>query len=188
MSKLACRLLLFLYSTCIGTLCLLTMVCSIFIMRRKLTWEAIDSYKRAFPHNVSILAIGMLVFLFICSVYFLYISIKRPPKQSSTVDQSMERGDLQISLETIRNICSKVVSRQRGVKDVRTRIRVVESGLDIRVQMVVDGESPIPKLTGDIQAEVCQHVQQITGIQVVNVSVHVANIALTSPTKTRIVE
>ena len=52
---------------------------------------------------------------------------------------------MQISMETIENLCLKATSRFRGVRDVKARIRVVESGLEIMIRCgPVDGETPIP--------------------------------------------
>lgn len=76
----------------------------------------------------------------------------------------------------------KAASRSRGVRDLRARVKVNQAGLEIVIRAIVDGETPIPALTEEMQANVKRHIEDITGIPVAFVSVFIANIQQSSPT------
>ena len=69
---------------------------------------------------------------------------------------------------------------------MRARIRISESGIDITLRAIADGESSIPTLTEEMQRAVKSHVEEITGIPVAKVSVYVANIIQTANFKSRV--
>lgn len=117
---------------------------------------------------------------------FFYISIRRNQTVQHSIDQRTEYGDIQISVDTIENLCLKAASRFRGMQDLKARVRVLESGLDITIRAVVDGESSIPVLTSEVQKGVHDHVEEITGIPVSNVSVYIANVSQSPSFKSRV--
>lgn len=120
------------------------------------------------------------------SLRFLYVALRRGGGAAASIDQRTEIGDIRISLETVENLALKAASRQRGVQDLRARIRVTDAGVDISIRAVVDGDSPIPALTEEMQRAVRDYVEEITGIPVANVAVFVANIVRTQTFKNRV--
>ena len=124
--------------------------------------------------------------LLLMSLRFLYISVRRGGGAAASIDQRTEYGDIRISLETVENLALKAASRQRGVQDLRARIRVTDAGIDISVRAIVDGDSPIPSLSEEMQRAVKDYVEEITGIPVANVAVFVANIARTQTFRNRV--
>ena len=120
------------------------------------------------------------------SLRFLYIALRRGGGAAPSIDQRTDFGDIRISLETVENLALKAASRQRGVQDLRARIRVTDAGIDISIRAVVDGDSPIPSLSEEIQRSVKDYVEEITGIPVANVAVFVANIVRTQTFKNRV--
>ncbi|MNJ69478.1 hypothetical protein D3C77_658330 [compost metagenome] len=69
---------------------------------------------------------------------------------------------------------------------MKTRIRITDSGLEIVVRALVDGESSIPALTEEVQKQVHDHVEEITGIPVSYVSVYIANLVQSPAIKSRV--
>lgn len=124
--------------------------------------------------------------LFLISIRFFYISIRRDRRSLTSIDQRTEYGDIQISTETIENLSYKAASRVRGIREVKTRIRITEAGLDIMVRAMVDGDSSIPALTEEVQKQVHDHVEEITGIPVSYVSVYIANLVQSPVMKSRV--
>jgi uncharacterized alkaline shock family protein YloU len=120
------------------------------------------------------------------SLRFLYLSLRRGNASAPSIDQRTDFGDIRISLETVENLALKAATRQRGVKDLRARIRIAESGIDIMLRAVVDGESSIPVLTEEIQKAVKEHIEEITGIPVSSVTVFVANVIQNQSFKSRV--
>lgn len=133
--------------------------------------------------NTAVVFITGAVIMLLLSIRFFYLSVRRGNSAAPSIDQRTEFGDIRISLDTVENLSLKAAARTRSVKDLRARVKVSQAGLDIVIRAIVDGESPIPALTEEIQANVKRHIEDITGIPVANVSVFVANIQqTTSPT------
>ncbi|WP_424766163.1 alkaline shock response membrane anchor protein AmaP [Paenibacillus sp. sgz302251] len=184
MVKVVDKLLLFLYSIIIGCL-------SVFLLSMGFNWisidlmnDLVDDAYRLSSIQITIAVLGVVLFLL--SLRFFIVSLQRGSASAPSIDQRTDFGDIRISLETIENLALKAASRQRGVKDLRARIRATDAGLDIVIRAVVDGESSIPVLTEDIQRAVKEHVEDISGVPVTNVSVYVANIIQTSTIKSRV--
>jgi uncharacterized alkaline shock family protein YloU len=178
-AKIMDRLLLFIYSLSVGIIS----IYGIFLFSSHAYYYFDD-----FGHG-SVFLPGVVVaaVLALLSLRFFYISIRRDRRRSlRSIDQRTEFGDIQISLETIENLSHKAVARIRGIKDVKTRIRVTEKGLEINVRALVDGEMAIPPLTEEVQKQVHDYVGEITGIPVSYVSVYIANLVQSTATKARV--
>ncbi|UUZ79560.1 alkaline shock response membrane anchor protein AmaP [Paenibacillus sp. P26] len=134
--------------------------------------------------NAAVIFISVTLVVALLSIRFLYLSVRRGAGESvPSIDQRTEIGDIRISLDTVENLSLKAANRTRGVKDLRARVKVSQAGLEIIIRAIVDGESPIPRLTEEMQANVKKHIEEITGIPVAFVSVFIANIQQqTSPT------
>ncbi|GIP20212.1 MULTISPECIES: alkaline shock response membrane anchor protein AmaP [Paenibacillus] len=178
MAKILDRLLLFIYSLSIGILS----VIAILLFTGTVTFEIYSSQEKILLNVL----IGVAAVLFLLSIRFFYISIRRDRASLPSIDQRTEFGDIQISVETIENLSLKAASRVRGIKDVKTRIKISESGLNIMIRALVDGESSIPALTEEVQKQVHDHVEETTGIPVAYVSVYIANLVQSSTIKSRV--
>ncbi|GAA0135671.1 hypothetical protein YSY43_25110 [Paenibacillus sp. YSY-4.3] len=178
MPKILDRLLLFIYSLSIGIIS----VIAILLVTNAVPVELKQYDNRSW----TIAAISVAALLFLLSIRFFYISIKRDRGSLPSIDQRTEYGDIQISVETIENLSLKAASRVRGIRDVKTRIRITDSGLEIIVRALVDGETSIPELTGEVQKQVHDHVEDITGIPVSYVSVYIANLVQSPVIKSRV--
>ncbi|MFD3258721.1 alkaline shock response membrane anchor protein AmaP [Paenibacillus lentus] len=178
MPKILDRLLLFIYSLSIGILSVIAIL---------LVTNAVPVNLKQFNQNSWIIAAIIVAgVLFLLSIRFFYISIKRDRGSLPSIDQRTDYGDIQISVETIENLSYKAASRVRGIRDVKTRIRIMDSGLEIMVRALVDGETSIPELTEEVQKQVHDHVEDITGIPVSYVSVYIANLVQSPAIKSRV--
>ncbi|EXX86610.1 hypothetical protein BG53_05800 [Paenibacillus darwinianus] len=185
MAKIMDRFLLFIYSLSVFALsvAVLSVVGRLVSRRSALNWVG-----ELYGNNTLLqgVVIGAAVVLVLISLRFLYVALRRGNASAPSIDQRTDYGDIRISIETVENLALKAASRQRGVKDLRARIRIAESGIDIVLRAVVDGETSIPDLTEDIQKSVKEHVEEITGIPVSGVSVFVANIIQSQSFKSRV--
>ncbi|WP_019639059.1 alkaline shock response membrane anchor protein AmaP [Paenibacillus fonticola] len=178
MPKILDRLLLFVYSLSIGIITVITIL---------LVTNAVPFEWSKYSEKTLITAVIITAaLLFLLSIRFFYISVKRERNSLPSIDQRTEYGDIQISVETIENLSYKAASRVRGIRDVKTRIRITDSGLEIVVRALVDGESSIPALTEEVQKQVHDHVEEITGIPVSYVSVYIANLVQSPAIKSRV--
>ncbi|MDU4695188.1 MAG: alkaline shock response membrane anchor protein AmaP [Paenibacillus sp.] len=178
MAKILDRILMFIYSLSIAIL-------SVFVILLltdavPLNLELLD--RQPFYVGTWVVAIVLLLI----SIRVFYISISKDRSSATSIDQRNEYGDIQISVDTIENLSYKAASRVRGIKEVKTRIRITESGLEIVVRALVDGETSIPALTEEVQRQVHDHVEEITGIPVSYVSVYIANLVHSPVIKSRV--
>ncbi|MFS0722756.1 alkaline shock response membrane anchor protein AmaP [Paenibacillus sp. 1P07SE] len=185
MIKIVDRLLLFIYSLIIGSLSVIILALGARWIPQSVTnaWVR-ELYGSQIWLPATLIASSLVVFLI--SLRFFYVSVKRGNASVPSIDQRTEYGDIRISMETVENLALKAAGKQRGVKDLKARIRIVEAGLEIMLRAIVDGESSIPALTEDIQRSVKDHVEEVTGIPVADVTVYVANIIQTQTFKSRV--
>lgn len=184
MIKVVDKLMLFLYSLIVG-------VISIFLMSLGFGWMSSgmleDLFNEFYRLNGVQIGTGVAgIVLLLLSFRFFILSMYRGASSAQSIDQRTEFGDIRISIETIENLALKSASKQRGVKELRARVRATDAGLEIVLRAVVDGESSIPALTEDIQRAVKDHVEEISGIPVTNVAVFIANVVQASTFKSRV--
>jgi uncharacterized alkaline shock family protein YloU len=177
-AKILDRFLLFIYSLSIAILSLAVIL--------HLSGVIPSDWINKSDDVVFITAISVMVVLFLLSLRFFYISIRKERNRIPSIDQRTEFGDIQISVETIENLCLKAASKVRGVRDLKSRIKVDQAGIDIEIRAVVDGEYSIPALSSDIQKQVHDYLQETTGIPVANVSVFIANVSQAPSFKSRV--
>ncbi|NIK67608.1 MULTISPECIES: alkaline shock response membrane anchor protein AmaP [unclassified Paenibacillus] len=184
MIRIIDKLFLFIYSIVIG-------VISVFIACIGFEWIREDDLNNMVSElygNDSFLITAIVVglVLLVLSLRFFIVSLKRSSSSAPSIDQRTDFGDIRISIETIENLALKAAGKQRGVKDLKARIQASDSGLNIILRAVVDGENSIPSLTEEIQKAVKDHVEEIAGIPVSNVAVYIANVIQSAPNKSRV--
>ncbi|RXZ78265.1 alkaline shock response membrane anchor protein AmaP [Paenibacillaceae bacterium] len=185
MIKILDRLLLFFYSLMIGALSVLGISLGAgWIPVRAVNEWVKQLYGGALWLQVTIVIIAAILLL--VSFRFFYLSVRRGNTSAPSIDQRTDFGNIRISMETVENLALKAAAKQRGVKDLKARIRIADAGLEIMLRTVVDGENPIPGLTEEIQRAVKEYVEDITGIPVADVTVYIANIIQTQTFKSRV--
>ncbi|HZG77504.1 MAG TPA: alkaline shock response membrane anchor protein AmaP [Paenibacillus sp.] len=184
MGRVADKMFLFLYSVAVLILSGIGLIVAMEWMAPAFAASFVDAIYMPGPAKYA--AIAVCAVLFLLSIRFLFVSLRRSRERSGSIDQRTEFGDIRISLETVENLALKAANRVRGVKDLRARVRVDDSGLDIQLRSVVDGESSIQQLTEEMQRGVKEHVEDITGIPVATVTVYVANVVQSQSFKPRV--
>lgn len=182
--KVLDRLLLFLYTLIIG-------ISVVFFLTAAFGWVPIETSGNLlrdlyYEGSVAYPAIAVGLFVFLVTLRFFYVAVRRGRGQTPSIDQRTDFGDIRISLETVENLALKSAGRVRGVKDMKARVSVSDAGLDIVVRAIVDGENSIPELSEEMQRSVKGHIEDITGIPVANVSVFVANVMQSQTFKSRV--
>lgn len=184
MGKVADKVLLFVFSIAVLILSGIGLMAALEWIAREYADSFVDAmYMLGAVKYASAAVCAVLLLL---SIRFLYVSLRRSRERVGSIDQRTEFGDIRISLETVENLALKAANRHRGVKDLRARVRVDDSGLDIQLRSVVDGETSIQMLTEDIQRSVKEYVEEITGIPVAMVTVYVANVVQSQTFKSRV--
>ena len=184
MVKVLDRMLLFFYTLVIG-INAIVLLCAAFGWVPLARAESFlqDLY---FEPAVAYPAITLTVIVLLLTARFFYLSIRRGRGNAPSIDQRTDHGDIRISLDTVENLALKAAGRVRGGKDLKARVSVADVGLEIVIRAVVDGESAIPELAEEMQRQVKDYVEQITGIPVSYVSVFVANVVQPNSFRSRV--
>lgn len=178
MAKILDRFLLFIYSLSIAILSAAAIL--------QLSGVLPSNWIEVSDDRIFVTAIIVMSILLLLSLRFFYISIRRDRNSIPSIDQRTEFGDIQISVETIENLCLKAATKVRGTRDLKARVKVDQAGINIEIRAVVDGDSSIPSLSSDIQKQVHDYLQETTGIPVSDVSVFIANVAQSPSFKSRV--
>jgi uncharacterized alkaline shock family protein YloU len=184
MSQFFNRFFLFLFSLAVGVCAIVILLAGLSVIDESVSLNAVrDAIDIAWLNNTVIIVSFVLILL---SLRFLYVSVKVNNPRKRSYHQATSLGDILISIETIENLALKAASTVRGVKDIKTKVKITQPGLEIVIRVIVDGVHSIPELTEEIQRQVTKEVNEITGIQVANVSVFVANIIQNPSIKRRV--
>ncbi|WP_276351940.1 alkaline shock response membrane anchor protein AmaP [Cohnella caldifontis] len=175
MIKVLDRLLLFLYSVAIGALAVLAILAASGVFAPSSLVQFVSELAGE-DRGVQGTVIGVSVVVLLVSLRFFIVSVRRSGTSAPSIIQKTEHGDIRISVETVENLALKAASRTRGVKDLKARVRVADSGLQIMIRAFIDGEGSIPALSEDMQRTISQQVEEATGIPVANISVYIANV------------
>nr|WP_264484430.1 alkaline shock response membrane anchor protein AmaP [Brevibacillus borstelensis] len=122
--------------------------------------------------------ITAVIFL-IVSLRFFFSSFRRSkkPKTEKGIRQRSDLGEVNITLQTIQTIAERAARRVKGVRDLKTVVRALESGNTITVRVSVDGETPLPELTQKLQTDIKEQVEGIAGVIISEVAVVVTEVA-----------
>lgn len=178
------RLLLFLYSLAVAAASATAMAAAFAWVPREAARDFLDRLYDRFDVMIPVTTVAVLMFL--VSLRFLYVLLRTGRGQPPSIDQRTDFGDIRISLDTVEHLALRAAGRRRGLADLKARVSVDEAGLHIALRTMVDGDSPIPETTEEVQRLVKQHVEEVTGIPVASVSVYVANVLPAQTFRTRV--
>lgn len=116
------------------------------------------------------------IFLFISIRFFVGSFLIGRPKQDRGIRQRGEYGDIHISLNTLQTIAERAARKVKGVRDLKTVVKSLESGNLIELRVAVDGETSIPEITQKLQYDVKANVEGIAGIEIPEVRVIIAEV------------
>lgn len=136
------------------------------------------------PYLEEMLAGTNLAYL-IVAIIFLVVSLRfffssfrsSKPKTERGIRQRSDLGEVHITLQTIQTIAERAARRVKGVRDMKTAVKSLESGNIITLRIAVDGETPLPELTQKLQQDVKDQVEGIAGVVISEVSVIVTEVA-----------
>lgn len=173
------RFILTLYS-------LALVVISLFVMAAGLNLISSVYIETAITEMYTSSQVGLIYFataavFFLISLKFLFSSMRGGRVSRShtapSVQRSNEYGNVQITVETLESLATHAARRIRGIRDLKARIAVRENGTAVHMKVAVDGETPIPDLTQQIQQAVKERIETIAGVELTEVTVLVAEVA-----------
>lgn len=138
--------------------------------------------------ETKIIFIAIVLILLVFSLRFLFYGSGQG-NEPLTINTRNELGEMRTSITTFETIASKTVQKVEGVRDSQVRLKISEvDGHQFFIKVVVDGEVPIPQITEQIQRDVKEKVEEITGVQIHQISVLISDVVSTQAQKARRVE
>ncbi len=113
--------------------------------------------------GISLLLIGLFVLLIEVS------STRRSPRM--VLINATDEGETRISLMSVRELSERTIRANRAVRNVRSSVRVSNSGLRFRCRVQLNMGTDVPAVSADLQAAVRDAVTRLLGLQVADVSV-----------------
>ncbi|BCJ85919.1 alkaline shock response membrane anchor protein AmaP [Effusibacillus dendaii] len=158
------RLLLFLYS-------LATAILSVMLGAHIFGFGWLNGLLDFYPYE---LLVGIVLLLAV-SLRFLFLRSGKTREQQA-ISHKTELGDVRISFQTIESLTERAVRLVKGINDLKTKVRLSESGIRIAIRVTVDPDLEIPQLTSTVQQKVKDYVESTTGVTVENVVVYVSDV------------
>ncbi len=106
------------------------------------------------------------------------LGVSPSKKKPEAVLQTGALGEVRITLHALENMVLRVVQQMRGIRDSSRRVIYTPQGLVVYLHVKVLPDQKLPDLTGELQNNVKNYLEEITGIIVSEVKVNVENIIL----------
>ncbi len=124
---------------------------------------------------------GIIVFLL--GIVLLLLSFSGAGKQAQekskarSIVQYSETGEIRISLVAIENMVLRVSRQVKGIRETVTRVDYNDQGLLLYVKVKVIPDMQIPQLVSELQKNIKDYIEDMTGTSVAEVKVMVEDIA-----------
>ncbi len=90
--------------------------------------------------------------------------------------QRSDYGEINISSETIVGLTESVSNKFSGIRNIKTKVDILEGQLYICLKGEVSPEIDITETTKELQNKVKEHVEKCTGVNVNEVKVVISNV------------
>lgn len=126
--------------------------------------------------SASLVMFFIALLFFILSIVFLLSGFKSS-NVIKGVSRKTEIGEVRISLESIESIALSATKRVKGIANTKASVTMLEDKVTINVKVEILPDVNIPLATEEMQKEVKNLVESISGITVSEVKVIVDNIS-----------
>ncbi|MEG1500510.1 MAG: alkaline shock response membrane anchor protein AmaP [Clostridiales bacterium] len=123
-------------------------------------------------------------FLIILGSVSVFLAVHRKATPSLAKINSCENGQVNISLNAIETLVQKTALSVDGIKEVKSKLKTTPEGVAIYLYITVPDNINIPVIASDLQNQVKENLQNMSGLNVLEVKVLVNNIASVEGAKT----
>lgn len=113
---------------------------------------------------------------FIAGAWVIYPFFSRVEENSSTVINKTELGEVDITLEALKNLVQGLVIQQDGIEEISSELKTGETGITIYLKGKVKPSTIIPELTDDLQKMVKSYIEDTTGVKVNEVKILIKDV------------
>lgn len=124
-------------------------------------------------HNWAAALAGILIILW--ALFSFVYSLTAGTREESISGQG-PLGDVDISLSTIENIIQRTAKQIKGVREVKPRVKVKKEGLLLSVEVNILPDIHIPAMAQQLQENIKEQVEKMTGTVVEQVKVIVRDV------------
>ncbi len=174
--KIYDRLILAIYSICLAAISFVIIIIP-FDINGIFTIDSGIEIVKSMEGNYWYSLVGLIFFL--VSIRFLLsgINIKSNEKTQSFLVMRNEFGEILIYEDTIIGLVQNVASKFSGIKDIKTRVNLVDGQVNLTIRGEVTGEINIPDLGCDLQARIKEHIENITGAKTGDIKIEIGNVS-----------
>ncbi len=131
---------------------------------------------RAMEGNYVYSVIGLIFLL--ASIRFIVISVRWNSQKNKVtyLVQRTDHGEINISSDTIIGLVQSVANKFTGVRNIKTKVDILEGQLYISLKGEVSPEINIPETTKELQSKVKDHIESCTGVNVNEIKVLITNV------------
>ena len=173
--KIYDRIILTIYSICLAVISFVIIIIpfninGIFTIENGL--DIVQSMEGNYWYSLA----GLIFFL--VSIRFLLSGIKMKPsvnKESFLVMRN-EFGEILIYEQTIIGLVQNVASKFSGIRNIKTRVDLLDGMVNLSLTGEVNGEINIPELGRDLQQRVKEHIENITGAKTGDIKIEIGNV------------
>ncbi|HOB28345.1 MAG: alkaline shock response membrane anchor protein AmaP [Dethiobacteria bacterium] len=116
--------------------------------------------------------------LTVIGLILLLMGIFPSKKQPETVLQTGDLGEVRITLNALENMVLRVVQQKKEIRGSKRKVVSTPRGLVVYLQVKVAADQNLPELSSELQRDVKNYLEEITGIVVSEVKVNIENIIL----------
>jgi len=118
----------------------------------------------------------LFIIAFLVGVWAIYPFFANAKNTATTSIIEGELGQVDISLEALRNMVREVAIQQDGVEDIKTELTAGEGGVFIFLRGKVRPTVVIPRVTEELQSIVKSYIEDTTGVHVASVKILIENV------------
>ncbi|MGD9678021.1 MAG: alkaline shock response membrane anchor protein AmaP [Vulcanibacillus sp.] len=169
------RFVLFIFSVAVILLAALSLLTGFGFYSQTYVNTIVDSLYHDYDIKLTFISASII---FVIIGIFLVIRSMYSKKEMTFSTNSTDYGQIKISLETLENIALGSVLSVKGPKEPKVKVRIEEDeSAAFIIKVLVDGETPIPQLSEEIQHNVKDNIEKITGLSVNQVHIVVTNVS-----------
>ena len=173
--KIYDRIILTIYSICLAVISFVIIIIpfninGIFTIENGL--DIVESMEGNYWYSLA----GLVFFL--VSIRFLLSGIKMKPSENkeSFLVMRNEFGEILIYEQTIIGLVQNVASKFSGIRNIKTRVDLLDGMVNLSLTGEVNGEINIPELGRDLQQRVKEHIENITGAKTGDIKIEISNV------------
>lgn len=169
------RIILTILSICLIIISI-TMILFPFEQLEFLSTDRINFYLEGIKGNYIYVGIGLALLLLSLRTFIIGVKTENEKLRMTYLIQRTDYGEIKISSETIVGLVENISSKFTGIKNIVTKVNIIEGQIFIDLKGEVYPEINIPETTKELQNKVKEHVENCTGVNVNEIKVIISNI------------